>query len=342
MNELSRLRMAAQRLIGSTLKTPTEAVRWLLAVQAQDFPGAKWALGLRVPGSTLAEVDAALAAGTIVRSWPMRGTLHLTAAEDLPWLLKLLTPRVLAGLTKRQAELQLDDTHFQKAREVASKVLAGKQQLARKDLLAAFDKANLDANPHRGYHILFYLSQTGHICMGPEDGYVLLDEWIPKPRVLDREASLRELGLRYFQSHGPATLKDLARWAKLTMPDAKLALERAKPDLAVYRGDYYMDPRTPEIKGAPGVLTLPGFDELILGYEDRSCTVADESEIVPGGNGIFIATILANAEVVGTWARTQKPKEIVVTPKPFAKTPKGFAEAAARYGAFMGKPVRVT
>ncbi len=347
MNELSRLRMAALRLIGSTLKTPTEAVRWLLAVQAQDLPGAKWALGLRVPGCTLADVDAALAAGTIVRSWPMRGTLHLTAAEDLPWMLALLTPRVIAGLAKRQVQLALNAKQLAKARDVASKVLTGKQQLTRKELLAAFDKAKLDANPHRGYHILFYLAQTGHICMGPGDSYVLIEEWITKPRVLDREASLRELALRYFRSHGPSTLDDLVRWAKLTMPDGKLALERAKPELAIYRSTYYMDPRTPEIKADVPVLALPGFDELILGYQDRSCTLpaAHADAIVPGGNGMFISTIVANGEVVGTWARTPKPKEIVIEARPFAKlsaaTQQGFTRAAASYGAFVGKPVRV-
>jgi hypothetical protein len=271
VNELSRLRMAALRLIGSTLKTPAEAVSWLLAVQAQDLLGAKWALGLRVPGATLADVDAALAAGSIVRSWPMRGTLHLTAAEDLRWMLALLAPRVIAGLAKRQAELALDAKQLANARDVASKVLAGKQRLTREDLLAAFDRAKLDANPHRGYHILFYLAQTGHICMGPGDSYVLVADWIRAPRVLDREASLCELALRYFRGHGPATLADLARWAKLAMPDAKLALECAKPGLAVYRGEYYMDPRTPEIDATVPVLLPSGpvhgrGDRLIDGH----------------------------------------------------------------------------
>lgn len=347
MNELSRLRMAALRLVGSTLKSPAEAVRWLLAVQAQDLPGAKWALGLRVPGAKLADVDAALAAGSIVRSWPMRGTLHLTAAEDLPWMLALLTPRVIAGLAKRQAELSLDALQLAKARDVASQVLAGKQQRTRKELLAAFDTAKLDANPHRGYHILFYLAQTGHICMGPGDSYVLIADWIARPRMLDREASLGELALRYFRSHGPATLADLVRWAKLTMPDAKLALERAKPELAVYRRTYYMDPRTPEIDAEVPVLALPGFDELILGYADRTCTLPEHhaDAIVPGGNGMFISTIVANGEVIGTWARTPGAKEIVVEARPFERlttaAANGFARAIAAYGAFVGKPVRI-
>jgi len=135
MKNLSKLRLFAQRLVGSTFTTPLEVARWMLAVQAQDLPAAKWALGIRAPGTVLADVDAALTAGTIVRSWPMRGTLHLTPAEDLKWMLALATPRVLAGAKARQQALKLDDKTFGKARDVAHKVLAGKKQLTRSALL---------------------------------------------------------------------------------------------------------------------------------------------------------------------------------------------------------------
>ncbi|MEO8846915.1 MAG: winged helix DNA-binding domain-containing protein, partial [Kofleriaceae bacterium] len=335
MKHLSKLRLVAQRLVGSTLATPLEVARWMLAVQAQDLSAAKWALGMRAPGTTVADVDAALANGSIVRSWPMRGTLHLTPAEDLKWMLALATPRVLAGAKQRQQALQLDAKTFSKARDVAHEVLAGKKQLTRSALLAAFNAAKLDAEPHRGYHILWYLAQTGSICLGPSEGkdqsYVLCDEWIAAPRELLREESLGELARRYFLSHGPATLKDLARWAKLTMPDARVALELAKPALAHHDG-YYFDEHT-VIADDSSVLALPAFDELILGYEDRTCSLpARFSErVVPGGNGVFLSTIVVRGEVVGTWARTQKAKEVVVEARPFTKltvaATKGFERA---------------
>jgi len=317
----------------------------MLAIQAQDFPGAKWALGLRAPGTTLADVDAALAAGSIVRSWPMRGTLHLTAAEDLKWMLALMTPRVLAGLTKRQSELQLDAKSLGKAQDVARKALAG-TRLDRQGMFAALDKAKLNADPHRGYHMLFYLAQTGVVCMGPDDCYVLVDEWIKTSRELAREEALGELALRYFRSHGPATIADLQRWGKLTAGDAKLGTQLAAPALAKHDA-YYFDEATLAIRAPVPVLALPGFDELILGYEDRTCTLPAEhgDRIVPGGNGMFISTIVANGVVVGTWARTQKPKQIVIEARPFAplsaSVAKGFARAAAAYGAFVGKAVTV-
>jgi len=341
LKDLARHRLAAQRLIGSTFTTPVEAMRWMLAIQAQDLPGAKWALGLRAPATTLADVDAALAAGTIVRSWPMRGTLHLVPAEDLKWMLALMTPRVLASLGKRQQQLGLDAKSLAKARTVAEKALAGKPH-DRPALFAALDKAKLNAEPHRGYHMLFWLAQTGVVCMGPADSYVLVEEWITTHRELDRDTSLGEFARRYFLSHGPATVKDLARWGKLAMGDAKRGLELAKPNLAHYEG-YYFDEATLAVKAATPVLALPGFDELILGYEDRTCTLpAPYAErIVPGGNGMFISTIVANGVVVGTWARVQKPKEIVITAKPFAKLPAGAKQAFEAYGRFVGKAIRV-
>ena len=349
MKNLSKLRLVAQRLVGSTFTTPLEVARWMLAVQAQDLPAAKWALGIRAPGTKLADVDAALTAGTIVRSWPMRGTLHLTPAEDLKWMLALATPRVLAGAKARQQALKLDDKTFGKARDVAHKVLAGRKQLTRGALLEAFNAAKLNAEPHRGYHILWYLAQTGSICLGPAEGkdqsYVLCDEWIAAPRELLREESLGELARRYFLSHGPATVKDLARWAKLTMPDARVALELAKPALAHHDG-YYFDERT-VVPETSTVLALPAFDELILGYEDRTCSLPAEfaDRVVPGGNGVFLSTIAVNGEIVGTWARTQKAKEVVVEARPFKKltavAAKGFERAVATYSAFLGKPVRV-
>jgi hypothetical protein len=350
MKQLAKRRLAAQRLTGSTFETPVEVARWMLALQAQDLPAAKWALGMRAPGATLADVDAALTSGKIVRSWPMRGTLHLTPAEDLKWMLALATPRILAGAAKRQQALDLDAKTFARTREVAHRVLAGKKQLTRSALLAAFNTAKLNAEPHRGYHMLWYLAQTGSICLGPADGreqsYVLCDEWITTSRELARDEALGELARRYFLSHGPATIDDLARWAKLTMADARIALALAKPALAHDDG-YYFDEAT-KVAAATPVLALPAFDELILGYEDRTCTVGAEyaDRIVPGSNGIFLSTIVVNGEAVGTWARTQTAKELVIEARPFGKltvaAAKGFARAIADYGRFLGKPVRIT
>jgi winged helix DNA-binding protein len=344
---LAHLRLAAQRIVATDLASPIDVVRHMLALQGQDLPGAKWSIGVRAPAVTLADVDAALERREIVRSWPMRGTLHLLAAEDLKWMIALGTPGVLAASAKRRVELGLDDKTLGKLRAVVEKALAGGKRLTRQDVIAHWNRAKLDAEPHRAYHALFYLSQTGTLCQGPSEHYVLVDEWIRTHRTLDRDEALGDLARRYFASHGPATLADLSRWVKLPMRDLKIGLAIAKPaELALDGTTYYLAPdaadRVPKSVARTTVL-LPGFDELVLGYADRTATLdkTHEVRIVPGGNGMFLATIVAGGRVVGTWKRVAKAKEIVIETRPFAKLPTGLAGAAAAYGRFIGKPARV-
>jgi Winged helix DNA-binding domain len=339
--DVAKLRMAAQKLApDAATSTPVAIVRHMLAMQGQDLPGAKWAIGVRAPAITLADVDAAVAARAIVRSWPLRGTLHLVAAEDLKWLLALHAEKTVGTANKRRLELGLDDKTLRKIRDVAERALAGKR-LSRDALIDVWNRAKLDAEPHRAYHAIWHLAHHAVICQGPDEEFVLVDEWIAKHNTYDRDEALGELVRRYFIGHGPATLADLARWIKLPQRDLKIGLELAKPALAEHDG-MYMAPKLAAAKSPPCLL-LPGFDELLLGYEDRTATIdkARESNIVPGGNGVFKATILAGGRVVGTWKRKDKAKEIVVEPLLWGAAPKGLAEAARAYGQFVGKPARV-
>src|SRR4051794_13016169 len=303
--------MAAQRLVGPRAASPAEAVRWLTAVQAQDLPGALTSVALRTDGGTRAAVTAALDAGEVVRSWPMRGTLHLTAAGDLPWMLALLGPRVLAGAAGRRATVGLTGDDVARARDVALGALGGGRRLGRAELIAALAAGGVPTEGQRGYHLLWWLAQSGLTCLGPTvDGdqqFVLLDEWVPAPRRLERDEALGELTLRFFASHGPATVKDLVRWAGVLVRDVKAGLAVAAPQLErleVEGTEHWMDPSTPDRltaarAEAEGVLLLPGFDELVLGYADRSCTVpaAFADRIVPGGNGMFRATAVSAGTV---------------------------------------------
>jgi winged helix DNA-binding protein len=162
-----------------------------------------------------------------------------------------------------------------------------------------------------------HLAQTGTLCFGPirddEQQLVLLEEWVPKPRRLERDEALGELALRYFRGHGPATAKDFGRWAKLVAADVRTGLALARPDLEPLDLDgveYLMDPQTPARldswrDAARGVFLLPGFDEYMLGYGDRSAALPPRfaERIVPGGNGVFQPTVVADGQVVGTWRR---------------------------------------
>ena len=315
LHEVALLRLVAQRLAGPGFAGAADAVRWLTAVQAQDFPGALTSVALRTSDRSRRGVQATLDAGEVVRSWPMRGTLHFVAAEDLSWMLELLTPRVVAAAAARRAGLGLDAAGLERARHVAREALSGGRPLSRAELYSEWDAAGLATAGQRGYHMLWHLAQTGLVCFGPlgdgEQLVVLVEEWITHPRRPRRDEALGELAWRYFASHGPATLKDFMRWANVVAADARTGLALAKARLArvdVDGVEHLMDPRTPELldacrASAEGVLLLPGFDELILGYRDRAAVVATEfaSRLVPGANGMFRPTVVVAGRVVATW-----------------------------------------
>ena len=353
---LARLRLAAQLLGAQRAASPVEAVRWMLALQAQDLAGVKWSVGLRATGATQSDVEAALDAGEIVRSWPMRGTLHLVAAEDLPWMLELTTSRAIASAARRRTALGITDPEIERAREIAIGALSGARSLGRSALLGTITAGGVSTAGQRGYHLLWYLAQTGTLVMGGDDGrgqtFALLDEWVSEPLRLEPDEALGELARRYFASHGPATVADLVRWSGLTVRHVRRGLEVAGAALVRIEVEgvaYHLAPETLSAPlPAPGVLLLPGFDEYVLGYRDRSAALASEHAdvVVPGGNGMFKATIVVDGEVVGTWSRRATSRDVVVEPAPFdqlsAADSDGLGVAAEHYGRFLGRRVRVT
>lgn len=352
---LTRLRLAAQRLGAERAGSPVAAVRWMLALQGQDLPGVKWSVGLRSAGATERDVEAALNAGELVRSWPMRGTLHLVAAEDLAWMLELTSPRATASVAQRRAAHGITETEIERARETAIEVLAGGRARSRSDLLGRIQDGGVSTAGQRGYHLLWYLAQTGTLVLGGADGrgqmFALLDEWVREPLRLAPDEALGELARRYFASHGPATVADLVRWSGLTVRDVRRGLDVAGAALTtieVEGATYHLAPETLDAPApARGVLLLPGFDEYLLGYRDRSAALAPEHSeaIVPGGNGMFKATILDDGVVVGTWTRKATTRQVVVEPAPFdpssAVEREGLTNAAERYGRFLGRAARV-
>ncbi|MDD9206244.1 winged helix DNA-binding domain-containing protein, partial [Georgenia sp. 10Sc9-8] len=325
--EVSLLRLAAQRLVGPGPGAAEDVVRLLTAVQAQDLPGALTSVALRSGGSPDGAV-AALDAGTVVRSWPMRGTLHLVRAEDLGWMLALTGRRMLAAAARRRAELGVDDGVLDRAASSASELLSGGRSAARATLLEHWREAGLLTVPQRGYHLIAHLAQRGLLCFGPvrggEQHLVLLREW----------------AVRYFRGHGPATRRDFAWWTGLPLADVDVGLAQARAHLAALDVDgteHLMDPATPDRlaahrRRARGVVLLPGFDEMVLGYQRREATVpaAVAGRIVPGGNGVFRATVLSGGQVVGTWRRTGRGSRRRVVAEPFTTLTGPVADAVTR------------
>jgi hypothetical protein len=316
-------------------------------MQGQDLTGALWSIGLRTPGSTAAQVEEVHASGAFVRSWPMRGTLHLVAAEDLGWMLSLTGQRMVRAAEGRRRQLGLEAHDFALAERIAREHLTGGRHLTRAELLAAFEVGGLSTAGQRGVHTLGQLAQTGILVQSARERWSLLQEWVPSPRVLDRDEALRELALRYAWSHGPVTERDLAWWSSMTLTDARAGLAAAADELERIEDGgrtYHLRPGL-EPAGR-GVHLLPGFDEFVLGYTDRSAQLAPEhsAAVVPGGNGVFHPTLVVDGRVAGTWRRERATKSgLTIRLNPFvpvnAATLRAVRERLGRYGEFLGTEV---
>lgn len=356
--DIARLRLVSSGISQPIDSSPLGAVRRMTAMQGQDLPGALWSVGARTTDATEADVRSAFDRREIVRSWPMRGTLHVLTPDDLRLILPLSRHRLATAFATRHRQLDIDARDIDAAADVARSALAG-HPMTRKNLLAAFSAAGQPTAGQRGAHLLGALAHSGLTCLGPfvgtEQAFVLLDEWTPANRPqLERDDALAELALRYFLSHGPATVADFAWWANLTLADVRPAIARVADRLATLTvGDttYYASPETAELAasapGARSVHVLSGFDENLLGYTDRSAALAPAHSqlIVPGNNGMFKATVVAGGRVVGTWARREKPLSIQVTVFPFDDLGSGrrsaLRRALDRYGRFKEKLVEL-
>jgi Winged helix DNA-binding domain len=235
---------------------------------------------------------------------------------------------------------------------VLGATLAGGKRLTRARCQAAVADAGLALGPQQGYHLLWYASQKGVTCITPHIGkeqtFALLDDWAPKPNRPDREEALGIIALRYFRSHGPATRPDLQRWTGLTAADVKKGIAVAG-DALLTEGDLTYDAALRDTDPVPADdwVALPGFDEYLLGYKDRALMVdpAHFPAVVPGGNGVFQATIVRGGRTVGVWKRTFGRKAVTVDVTalvPLKPAERGEAEAALEpYARFVGLPLQV-
>jgi len=357
--------MAAQRISATTFVRPVEAIAWLGAVQAQDYLGALWAVGLRLAGAREADVEAALADGSIVRTWPMRGTLHFVAAADARWILDLLAPKSVAGAAGRFRALGLDDETFARARRALAVRLEREGRLARPAVYDVLERAKVSTEGQRGIHILWRLAQEKFLCFGPREGkqqtFVLFDAWVRGDRRFKGDEALGELARRYFTSHGPATASDFAWWSGLKRSDARRAIHLAESQLIhetlAERVYWLAEPRAvasvasvASVTLAPrvsrrGAVLLPAFDEFVVGYSDRSAVLHETQKLAMNrGGGMLNPAVVVDGHVVGTWKRTIARGKVAFTPSFFEPLADAEARAVAsafrRYADFLGLDVR--
>jgi len=343
-------RLYSQQIKESRLTTPAQVLFWLGAIQGQDYAGALWSIGLRLPHATKTDVEQAISDKAIVRSWLMRGTLHFVAAEDLRWMLKLVAPRNVTGQRARDQQLGLDEKIYAKCYDVLAKALQGSKMLTRGEAMATVERAGISTQGQRGYHILKRAARDCLLCFGPirakQQTFVLLDEWLPKTKEISQEEALTKLARQYFQSRGPATIDDFIWWSGLLRADARSGLEVIKNELQheiIDGQEYWFSPHSIAAKvQKPSTYLLPGFDEYILGYKNRSAVLDPQynQRICPGGNGMFLGTVVIDGQVVGTWRKaiTKNAVELVTTPLVESENGAGLdvEGAAGKYRAFLG------
>jgi DNA glycosylase AlkZ-like len=354
--EIAQQRLHNQLIAHQTFEKAEDVVGWLCAVQAQDYAAAKWALGLRMQNTTDEIIEQAFASGDILRTHVMRPTWHFVSPTDIRWLLALTAPRVNAGNASQYRRLELDDALFMHSNAVLAEALQGGKQLTRSELISVLQRANIVADDLlRFTYIIMRAELDGVICSGARRGkqftYALLDERAPQARILDRDEALAALTMRYFTSHGPATLQDFVWWSGLTVSDTRTGLDMVTPKLMheVVNGQaYWFSSSTSYAKAqSRTVYLLPNFDEYIVGYTDRSA-VFDASHIQKldaRGNVLFQHTIVLDGQVVGTWKRTITKDSVLLTPSLFTTLTRSetsaLIESANRYGAFLDIPLNV-
>ena len=344
-------RLSNQNISHTSITNPHDVVHTLGAVQAQDYLGSLWAVGLRTQDHTEKDIEKAIEAKEIIRTWPMRGTLHFVSPEDIRWMLKLLTPRVISRSKSRYRDLELDESVFSKSRKVLSKAMSGGKKIKRNDILSLLEENNIKTSEYRGLHIVGHLAQEGLICFGPRDGkqhtFVLLEEWVPKVKEIDEDEALAHLTLRYFSSHGPATIADFSWWSGLTHGEVKKGIDLVQSKLHTEKIDeyvYWMSPDSKVQDVVPSTYLLPAFDEYTVSYKNRDDVLDPQFKLkVNAGGGIFNPIIVIDGKVVGTWKRTFKKNSVVITLSPFApfsnQELKRIEKASQDFGTFLHMPV---
>lgn len=350
--DIAALRLQNQCIQASRFERPEDAVHWMGALQAQDYNHGVWAVGLRTRTATLTDVERAIAEGKLLRTWPIRGTLHFVAAQDAKWMLSLSGARTLASARGRHAQLGLDEAVFTLSQRLMTAALRGGKRLTRAQMMGALEQGGVSTAGQRGIHILGQAALSSLICFGPKEGkqetFVLLDEFVPDGRTLPREEALAELAGRYFASHGPASVRDFAWWAGLTLADARAGLAAAGglSSITIDSNEYWLaadalDRASPIFSGAH---LLPGFDEYFIGYTDRSAVIrADHmAKVSPGANGLFYPMLVVDGQVVGVWKRTLKKGNLSIELRPFVPldlSPEQITATARRYSLFLDLPL---
>jgi hypothetical protein len=328
-----------------------DAVRSVVGVQAQDVRAARLAVRVRTAGLERSDVDSAVAAREVIRTWAMRGTLHMLAAEDAGWVVGLLGPYFAKRLAGRRRQLGLDEGTAERGVAALETVLGKETLLTRAELVArlADHGVRLDAKSQAPAHLIGYAAMMGVIQRGPEAAKEEPTYELTKPTApLDGDEAVARLAERYLAGYGPAAAEDFAAWSGLPLGTARTGLEAVGPSRVTVDGRVAYHLRGMEVNVLPDaprwVRLLGHFDAYLLGYRGRELAVPREHDRkIQAGGGFINPAVLVNGQVLGTWRQVGKRGRITVSVLPFTTMPSWvWAELrgeVADLGRFLGVPV---
>lgn len=348
---IARMRMRAQRLWGPGSGSPQEALRWLTAVQAQEFRYARWSLAQRTRRPHAGKVDRALDEGEILRTHVLRPTWHFVAPDDLRWLIRLSGPRVNAVNARRYLELGLDARTLARTNDVIAAAVVGTQR-TRRELGAILEDKGISTEGQRIAHILMRAELDAVICSGPLRGkqhtYAALDERVPPGPLRERDEALAELAERFFASRGPATLRDFAWWSGFAMGDARRALDavrsRLEPCVVADRTYWHAPGLAGAAPGGPRVDLVQCYDESIISYTESRDVLKTPSVGFPIPRNIdgFVHVFLCDGRLVGHWRHRAGRGEAGVETRSARRLDRrersALGEAVGRYRRFALEP----
>lgn len=312
--DVTRTRLYLQHLTGPSLGDPVEVIRQQGAVQAQDYPGAKWAIAQRLTSTTDALLDALFDAGAFLRTHVLRPTWHVVAPEDIRWMLALTGPRVLQKNRTMATRLGLDGKVLARAMTCLQRLMEGGRAADRAQVRAALARVRIDAaESQRFAYIMMHAELHALVCSGPRRGkqhtHALLDERAALTPASTRDDAVRELVRRYFLSHGPATLQDFTVWSGLTMVDGRAGLEAngalftsASLDARTW---WFPAGNVPTVRGVSARL-VPNYDEYFIGFKHREPLLqrVRAQDATPAWRELLAHLIVLDGQIVGGWRRT--------------------------------------
>ncbi len=349
--------LASQRIIRQGLShpvfdDPVSVVKYMAGIQAQDFEMARWAVGIRLRNPKLEEINLALDQGLILRAHIFRPTWHLIPGEDYVWMNRFSAPFLRKAHAGRFNQLGLNEPLLKKTRKLIHKTLLARPSLTRHQILEVFHRHKIKPDNLQLIHIFYDAELEGLICSGPQKGknhtYSLVEERVPSPVKKSSEEALAELTLRYFQSHGPATLQDLTKWMTIPVNTARLGIKmnQSSLDQIEIKGKvhWFTVPPKPAGHGPGPFLLLPAYDEYLIGYADRSFAL--KPEFIPTtmtSNGILNPTLVYGGKVLGLWKRKTASASLTVQATWFSKPNKAhlsmLEKSISKYSRFFNKPV---